>query len=180
MTTSYYMYSRIRNYSTDNMLTWLNDSMVKRFQFSSQSTQYVFIGVLHISVLFVDVWCLFDDYLMNETRRKPTTGRQSPSLCDKWHGIFYMPSRIDTVIHTKAFDYPVAEHGGGKCSAPRGLEPTVERATNWATPVPPEDHITPGPQQRGSSPNWGIVGKEQPRPEKAIPMGPFTFQRGYL
>ena len=24
---------------------------------------------------------------MNETRRKPTTGRQSPSLCDKWHGI---------------------------------------------------------------------------------------------
>ena len=36
-----------------------------------------------------------DDYLMNETRRKPTTRRQSPSLCDKWHGIFYMPSRID-------------------------------------------------------------------------------------
>ena len=31
---------------------------------------------------------------MNETRRKPTTGRQSPSLFDKWHGIFYMPSRI--------------------------------------------------------------------------------------
>ena len=29
---------------------------------------------------------------MNETRRKPTTGRQSPSLFDKWHGIFYMPS----------------------------------------------------------------------------------------
>ena len=34
-----------------------------------------------------------DDYLMNETRRKPTTGRQSPSLFDKWHGIFYMTSR---------------------------------------------------------------------------------------
>ena len=49
---------------------------------------------------------------MNETRRKPTTGRQSPSLFDKWHGIFYMPSRIDEAGHTKAFDYPVAEHWG--------------------------------------------------------------------
>ena len=50
---------------------------------------------------------------MNETRRKPTTGRQSPSLFDKWHEIFYMPSRIDTAVHTiKAFDYPVAEHLG--------------------------------------------------------------------
>ena len=38
---------------------------------------------------------------MNETRRKPTTGRQSPSLFDKWHGIFYMPSRIDEAGHTK-------------------------------------------------------------------------------
>ena len=34
-----------------------------------------------------------DDYLMNETRRKPTTGRQPPSLFDKWHGIFYMSCR---------------------------------------------------------------------------------------
>ena len=33
-------------------------------------------------------------YLMNKTSRKPTTGRQSPSLFDKWHRIFYMPSRI--------------------------------------------------------------------------------------
>ena len=53
-----------------------------------------------------------DDYLMNETRRKPTTGRQSPSLCDKWHGIFYMPSHIDEAGHTKAFDYAVAKHWG--------------------------------------------------------------------
>ena len=53
-----------------------------------------------------------DDYLMNETRRKPTTGRQSPSLFDKWHGIFYMRSRIDEAGHTKAFDFPVAEHWG--------------------------------------------------------------------
>ena len=49
---------------------------------------------------------------MNETRRKPTTGRQSPYLCDKCHGIFYMPSRIDEAGHTKAFGYPVAEHWG--------------------------------------------------------------------
>ena len=49
---------------------------------------------------------------MNETRRKPTTGRQSPTLFDKWHGFFYMPSRIDEAVHTKAFDDPVAEHWG--------------------------------------------------------------------
>ena len=60
-----------------------------------------------------------NDSSMNETRRKPTTGRQSPSLCDKWHGIFYMPSRIDTAVHTKAFDYPVAEHWGGQNVQPR-------------------------------------------------------------
>ena len=49
---------------------------------------------------------------MNEIRRKPTTGRQSPSLFDKSHGIFYinMPSHIDEAGHTKAFDYPVAVH----------------------------------------------------------------------
>ena len=53
-----------------------------------------------------------DDYSINETRRKSTTGRQSPSLCDKWHRIFYMPSRTGTAGHTKAFDNPVAEHWG--------------------------------------------------------------------
>ena len=64
------------------------------------------------------------------------------------------------------------------CIAPRA-EPTTyrltfERATNWAIPVPPEDHITPGPQGGGGCllPTGGIVGKEQPRHEKAIPMGP--------
>ena len=54
-----------------------------------------------------------DDYLMNEIRRKLTTERQSLSLFDKWHGIFYMPSRIDKAGHTKALDYPVVEHWGG-------------------------------------------------------------------
>ena len=51
-------------------------------------------------------------YLMNETRRKPTTGRQSPSLFDKWHVIFYISSRTDTAGHTKAFDYPVVGQWG--------------------------------------------------------------------
>ena len=45
-----------------------------------------------------------DTKLPHETRRKPTTGRQSPSLIDKWHGILYMPSRIDEAGHTKAFE----------------------------------------------------------------------------
>ena len=47
---------------------------------------------------------------MNETRRKPTTGRQSPSLFDMWHGIFYMPSRIDIVfifLYIRIFNDPL-------------------------------------------------------------------------
>ena len=38
--------------------------------------------------------------LMNETRRKPATGKQSPSLFDKWHRILYMPSHTDRAGHT--------------------------------------------------------------------------------
>ena len=61
-----------------------------------------------------------DDYLMNETRRKQTTGRQSPSpdKCIVYaqsyrHGWTYqglcLPSHTDTAGHTKAFDYPVIQ-----------------------------------------------------------------------
>ena len=46
---------------------------------------------------------------MNETWRKPTIGT---------HGIFYTPSRTDTTGHTKTFDYPVMDPGGGCQSAP--------------------------------------------------------------
>ena len=85
---------------------------------------------------------------MNEARRKPTTGRQSPTLFDKWHGIFYMPSRIDEAGHTKAFDDPVAEHWGESQRAKRslvGVEPTSahtyesesQRSTTYATPTSP-------------------------------------------
>ena len=31
---------------------------------------------------------------------------------DKWHRIFYIPSRTDMAGHTKAFDYPVMDHWG--------------------------------------------------------------------
>ena len=49
------------------------------------------------------------DDLMNETRRKPTTRARCPTLSDKWHGIFYMPSHTDTAGHTKAFIYTVTQ-----------------------------------------------------------------------
>ena len=77
-----------------------------------------------------------DKYLMDETKRKPTTGRQSHSLLDKWHGIFYMPSRIDTAGHT---NWPLITQSWGtggkpKCSVPRvGLEPTTHRFTDCYT-----------------------------------------------
>ena len=51
-----------------------------------------------------------NDYLMNETRRKPTTGIQFPILLDKWHSIFYNASRTDTAGHTMAY-YPVGATG---------------------------------------------------------------------
>ena len=50
---------------------------------------------------------------MNETIGGNRPPGDNPLLCfDKWHGIFYMPSRIDEAGHTKALDYPVAEHWG--------------------------------------------------------------------
>ena len=59
-----------------------------------------------------------------------------------------MPSRIDEAGHTKAFDYPVAEHWGESQRTKRslvGFEPTsahtyeseIQRSTTYATPTPP-------------------------------------------
>ena len=61
-----------------------------------------------------------DDYLINETMRKPTTGTRCPTLFGKWHRTFYMPSHTDTVGHTKAFIESVMDYlgGGGSQSAP--------------------------------------------------------------
>ena len=35
----------------------------------------------------------------HETSRKPTIRTRYPTLFDKWHGVFYMPSRTDTDGH---------------------------------------------------------------------------------
>ena len=50
---------------------------------------------------------------MMMTRRaegNPPPGHNTLLFFDMWHGIFYMPSRIDMAGHTKAFDYPVMDH----------------------------------------------------------------------
>ena len=109
-------------------------------------------------------------------------GNRAPGdnpLLFSWHWIFHMPSRIDKAGHTKAFDYPVAEHWAEN----RNVQPREDSnrqhigSQSNALPtepsrLPPEDHITPGPQQGDLLPTGGIVGKEQPRHEKAIPIGP--------
>ena len=93
---------------------------------------------------------------MNETRRKPTTGRQPPSLCDKWHGIFYMPSRIDEAGHAKAFDYPVAEHWGksemfSSAGGTRTYNTSVRSRTCYqlSHPGSPRGSHNPGPSTGG-------------------------------
>ena len=119
---------------------------------------------------------------MNETRRKPTTGRQSPSLCDKWHGIFYMPSCIDEAGHTKAFDYPFSPQSrstGGKAEmfssagGTRTDNTSVRSRTCYQLSHPGSPR---GSHNPGSS-TGGIVCKEQPHHEKAIPMGPSNRDR---
>ena len=44
-----------------------------------------------------------DEYLTNETMRKPTTGTQCPTLSDKCRTGYYiyMPNRTDTAGHTR-------------------------------------------------------------------------------
>ena len=55
-----------------------------------------------------------DGYLINECRRKPTTGTRCPTFFDKWHRNFYMTSRTDTDGHTKAFLPSYGSPGGVK------------------------------------------------------------------
>ena len=74
-----------------------------------------------------------------------------------------MPSRIDEAGHTKAFDCPVAEHWGESRNVQfrrwdsnrQHISPESNALPTEPPRFPPEDHITPGPQQGGSSPNWG-------------------------
>ena len=57
-----------------------------------------FISTLKNAMLF------FVDYLINCLMRLGTYHwTRCPTLFDKWHGIFYIPSRTDTVGHTNAF-----------------------------------------------------------------------------
>ena len=74
---------------------------------------------------------------MNETRRKPTTGRQSPSLFDKWHGIFYMPSHTDPAGHTKAFDCPVTQT---RLDIPRPLITVTQTRLDIPRPLITQSH----------------------------------------
>ena len=73
---------------------------------------------------------------MNETRKKPTIGTRCSTLFGRWHGIFYMSSRTDTAGHTRAFIYPVMEHGGGesKCSSTRHIRTTDLSPVSAITP----------------------------------------------
>ena len=122
---------------------------------------------------------------MNETRRKPTTWRQSPSLFNKWHGIFYMPSRIDTAGHTKAFGYPVAEHWGESRNVQvRGWHSNRQPIGLESNALPTEPPRLPRRitypwvlNRRDLLPTAGIVCKEQPHHEKAIPMGPNNWRQ---
>ena len=88
----------------------------------------------HNLLIMTSWWWL---YLMNETRRKPTTGRQPPSLFDKWHGMFYMPC---TSRHGWTYQYLwLPSHGslGESRSVPRvGLEPTMVSQWNALTHSP--------------------------------------------
>ena len=107
-------------------------------------------------------------------------GDNSPSLFDKWHGIFYMPSRIDEAGHTKTFDYPVVEHWGkaemfSSAGGTRTDNTSVRSRARYqlSHPGSPRGSHNPGSSTGGIfSQTGGIVCKEQPRHEKAIPMGP--------
>ena len=50
-----------------------------------------------------------------------------------------MPSRIDTAVHTKAFDYPVSEHWGESRNVSRDSHNSVvSLAIIWAGKIHPK------------------------------------------
>ena len=53
-----------------------------------------------------------------------------------------MPSHIDEAGHTKAFDYPVAEHWGESQRTKRSDESEIQHSTTYATPTPPQPEGT--------------------------------------
>ena len=90
-----------------------------------------------------------------------------------------MPSRIDEAGHTKAFDYPVAEHWGGSQNVQfHGWDSNQQHISPESNALPTEPPQFSRVLNRGDLlPTGGIVGKEQPRHEKAIPMGPRVERR---
>ena len=61
------------------------------------------------------------------------------------YGIFYMPSGTHTAGHTKAFIYPVMDHGGGGESKGSGtrLIQTADLSVHSWTHQPPDHHDRP-------------------------------------
>ena len=102
-----------------------------------------------------------------------------------------MPSRRDEAGHTKAFDYPVAEHWAfdypvaehwgesqnvqfrGWDSNRQHINPESNALPTEPPRFPPRRITSPRVLNRGDlRTTGGIVSKEQLRHEKAIPMGP--------
>ena len=99
-----------------------------------------------------------DDYLMNDIRRKPTTGARFPTLFDKSTGIFVCPV-ADRAIHTKAFIYPAMDHLGESQSAPAHsrfelptYQSTVAHANHQTMMTTPSQRIN----YTGSSTGGGV------------------------
>ena len=96
-----------------------------------------------------------------------------------------MPSRIGEAGHTKAFDFPVAEHWGkaemfSSAGGTRTDNTSVQSRTRYqlSHPSSPGGSHNPGSSTGAGDllPTGGIVmcSKQQPRHEKAIPMGPWV------
>ena len=100
-----------------------------------------------------------DDDLMNEIRRKPTTGRQSPSLSDKWRGIFYnMPSHLWGLwVQFREWDSNRQRIGS------QGHRP------NPLSQLPQEQRETTGTTWNNGSPTRGKFGQSS-TPQRRIPV----------
>ena len=112
---------------------WLKQQMLSQFEFewriyALSAYNRPSLGREHTVIALIQSGD--DDYLMNETRRKPTTATRCPTLFDKWHGIFYAQS------HRHGWTYQglyLPRHGplGGSQSVPAQgrLEPLTCRST---------------------------------------------------
>ena len=149
-----------------------------------------------------------DDYLMNETRRKPSTGTQCPTnfpisvtgsfICpvtltqlDRARPVFTQSWTTDTAGHTKAFINAVMGHWGESQSAPaQGNRRTADLLVHSRTRQPPdhndrpkfEDQLYSGSSTGGGSSPYGGGGRlrKHPRHMEAIPRGPGAKTRDVI